>query len=32
MESIAFSVLAGHLSIAATFGGPQGDHNRQVPQ
>ena len=23
-------VLAGHLSIAATFGGPQGDHYRQV--
>ena len=33
MESIAciLTVLAGHLSITATFGSPQGDHYRQVP-
>ncbi len=24
-------VLAGHLSITATFSGPEGDHYRQVP-
>ena len=31
MEPIACAVLAGHLSITATFGGPHGDHYRQVP-